>query len=234
MRRLNYLFLAVAAVMLWPVLASGAGVKNTKHDLSSGSTAAVKATDTDEVCIFCHTPHRAQTEARRPLWNHELTITNLTWTPTTTTRGTTLPTDVTGTALFGSRACLSCHDGTIALGSVLIYYDQTTNSSGAKTFNVTGPNVTTGKLTSGSSAFINTAQMEDNHPVGVVRPADKAGFTPFNPTPTNDVNGVDYDQNGYVQCGSCHNPHLYDLYQKPFLRKSNAASAICLTCHALQ
>jgi predicted CXXCH cytochrome family protein len=75
--------------------------------------------------------------------------------------------------------------------------------------------------------------MENNHPVGVSRPADKIGFTPFNPSPTNDANGVDYDANGYVQCGSCHNPHAYDDIAKPFLRKSNANSALCRTCHNL-
>jgi predicted CXXCH cytochrome family protein len=35
---------------------------------------------------------------------------------------------------------------------------------------------------------------------------------------------------GWVECGSCHNVHSNDF--APFLRKSNAASALCTTCHA--
>ncbi len=39
---------------------------------------------------------------------------------------------------------------------------------------------------------------------------------------------------GGVECGSCHNVHDPGLGMSPsgkFLRVSNAASALCLTCH---
>lgn len=204
---------------------------NTKHDLSSGSTAVIKATDTDQVCIFCHTPHRGSPATRRPLWNHEASATaTLTWSPTKTTRGTDLPTDATAAAVAPSMACLSCHDGSIALGSVLVYY--TGGSSGTKTFNVAGTNTTAGKL-SGGSALINPAAMQSNHPIGIPAPAAKTGYTPFKASPTADAQGVDYDANGNVQCQSCHNPHLYSTIEAPFLRKITAASALCVTCHDL-
>jgi predicted CXXCH cytochrome family protein len=119
------------------------------------------------------------------------------------------------------------------LGSVLVYYDQTTKVSGAKTFAVTGTNVTSGKLVIGSRAFIDPTAMSSNHPVGVVRPADATGYTSFKATPTGDANGVDYDASGNVQCQSCHNPHLYSTIEAPFLRKTTAGSALCLTCHDL-
>ncbi|MBI3593131.1 MAG: hypothetical protein HY099_06610 [Nitrospirae bacterium] len=34
---------------------------------------------------------------------------------------------------------------------------------------------------------------------------------------------------GRVECPSCHDPH--DPSRNTFLRKSNAGSALCLTCH---
>lgn len=226
------LLIAAAITFVWSG-ASWAAMANTKHDLSSGSTASIKASDTNEVCIFCHTPHRASPGGGRPLWNHTLTTSTLTWNPTTTVRGTTLPTDLSTAPLEGPAACLSCHDGTVALGSVLVYYDTATGSSGAKTFNVTGTNVTTGKLTNGSNAFIDVANMSKNHPLGVQAPANKTGFTNFKTT--DPATGVWYrtssDTNNYVACQSCHNPHL--TTNQPFLRISNTGSAICTSCHDL-
>jgi predicted CXXCH cytochrome family protein len=38
-----------------------------------------------------------------------------------------------------------------------------------------------------------------------------------------------YGATNTLECGSCHNVH--DNTAAPFLRKSNAASALCKTCH---
>ncbi len=195
---------------------------NSKHDLGSGSSASIKASDTTEICVFCHVPHHQGTVGTAsPLWNHTATTTNLTWNPTTTLRGTTLPTDITSAALQGAAACLSCHDGTIALGSVL---------EGGP-FTVSGTGTTGGKLS--SAAKIDTSKMSTNHPVGVAKPANGVvGFSDFKQTNPN--TGVWYRLSStgsteYVQCQSCHNPHL--TTNSPFLRISNASSAICKSCH---
>ena len=78
--------LVITAVLLlaWAGTSWAATISNTKHDLSSTSTASVKASTQGEICIFCHTPHKASPAGGRPIWNHTLdTGTVLTWNPTT-------------------------------------------------------------------------------------------------------------------------------------------------------
>jgi hypothetical protein len=215
---------------MWPFAADAVNLQGSPHDLS-GDTG-----DTGEICIFCHTPHRGSPSADRPLWNHTLTTQNLTWSPAATERGTTLPTTITGADIAGSRACLSCHDGTVALGSVTVWWNSGTNASESKNFSMTAE---TNRITAGgtlatqSTAYINPGAMQGNHPIGLSKPANKTGFTSFKTVSGSDA--VQYDANGKVQCGSCHNPHLYDLNitYGPFLRKTNVNSQLCTTCHDL-
>lgn len=115
------LSLAVACV-LWisgsaPTTAAGiSDVRNTKHNLSASGPGTVKATTESQVCVFCHTPHGATTGAA-PLWNRKLGAT--TYTPYTSS-------SLDAAAIQGSldqpggssKLCLSCHDGTIAIGNV--------------------------------------------------------------------------------------------------------------------
>jgi predicted CXXCH cytochrome family protein len=211
-----------AAVAGWTALAWGGTIKlaNSKHDLSSGGGSTIKASDTTEICVFCHVPHNAQATTRAPLWNHTLSTSTMTWNPVNTTRNTVLPTSLSGD-LQPSAACLGCHDGTVALGDVL----------NAGPYTVTGTNVTSGKLNSSSNAYIDVGNMEENHPIGVSKPAAKTGFTDFKTVAAGEP--VNYDANGKVQCQSCHNPHLYDTIQQPFLKKTLAASGLCVTCHDL-
>lgn len=51
------------------------------------------------------------------------------------------------------------------------------------------------------------------------------GLPLYNGTGVND----EYDLGPMVECASCHDPHKTDY--GTFLRKSNAGSALCLTCH---
>jgi predicted CXXCH cytochrome family protein len=199
-----------------PTIALGGTIVNTKHDLSSTSTAAVKSATQTNTCVFCHMVHNSQPAAFRPLWSHTMTVQNLTWSPTTTVRGTTLPTSIISTALAGSRGCMSCHDGTVALGDLF------TGTGGT----VSGTNVTAGKLTGGNS-LLSPTTMQKNHPLGVQKPAAITGFTAFKTVPS--TSAVNYDSQGFVQCDSCHNPH--DNTFSPFLKINPTAGAICLTCH---
>ena len=72
------------------------------------------ATTEREICIFCHTPHGASA-TDGPLWNHQTStaIYQTFSSPTLTALGITI-----GPPNGASRLCLSCHDGTVALGSV--------------------------------------------------------------------------------------------------------------------
>ena len=216
-RRMKRQHLVVAALVLaTPATVVGGTIANTKHDLSATSTAAIKSATQTDTCVFCHLVHNSQPGVGRPLWSHTMTTQNLTWAPTTTVRGTTLPTSITSSALAGSRACMSCHDGTVALGDLL-------NGQGGT---VSGTNVTAGKL-SGGVNVLNPGSSQLNHPLGVGKPAAIPGFTNFKLVPPGSA--VNYDAAGNVQCDSCHNPH--DNTFPPFLKINPAGGAICFTCH---
>lgn len=107
-------------------------VKNTKHNLSTtGPGVGGNAnTGTTEICVFCHTPHGANATAAPPLWNRKIGGTS----NTTTTylanytayssesldaRMSSVQSGWDGKPLGSSKLCLSCHDGTIALGNVV-------------------------------------------------------------------------------------------------------------------
>ena len=87
-------------------------IKHTRHNLSSGSPlGGIRARDTSNICIFCHTSHAGNTQA--PLWNREdsRVVYNLYDSSTLYSK----PDQPDG----ASKLCLSCHDGTIALGKMV-------------------------------------------------------------------------------------------------------------------
>lgn len=112
-------FVALAAFLAGPpcnmqaVAPAFAGVKGTPHDLSSlSNTTGPKAVSNTEECVFCHTPHVAYPDS--PLWNHQYSsVANYTE-PSSSTQLSTPTNPPDGS----SKLCLSCHDGTVALGAV--------------------------------------------------------------------------------------------------------------------
>lgn len=106
----------------WGVQA--ASVVGSRHDLSSTnpSSGHTKVTgdggtgfDTTQTCVFCHTPHGSQSRdvVDAPLWNRG--ITTAAYQPY---QSPTLDSGSGGVAPAPdgvSLACLSCHDGTVAL-----------------------------------------------------------------------------------------------------------------------
>ncbi|HEX9047738.1 MAG TPA: hypothetical protein VF988_11995, partial [Verrucomicrobiae bacterium] len=82
----------------------------SKHNLSANGPGTIHANTVTEVCVFCHTPHFATGDG--PLWNH--TMSSAFYTPYSSA---TLKATV-GQPTGASRLCLSCHDGTVALGSL--------------------------------------------------------------------------------------------------------------------
>ena len=110
--------LAISTLGLAWIGAANAGVVGSKHDLTAGGGAQATTTVTDEVCVFCHTPHGSDVNAPVPLWNKVLGA------PGSYTQYSTLqtPTFDSTEAPVGSvsLACLSCHDGTQAMDAVII------------------------------------------------------------------------------------------------------------------
>jgi hypothetical protein len=121
-------------------------VRGTKHNLAANTDTL--SSGTTEVCVFCHTPHGGRTDVAgggAPLWNRALS-------PTTVGTGTgqfqmygSPNFDGGGDVSTGpkgvSLACLSCHDGTIALDALI-------NAPGSGGFNVTNKNTITDPLSS--------------------------------------------------------------------------------------
>ncbi len=208
------------AIILFSMLllagAVGAGITNTPHDLSSLNTGnAYHSTNQDQICIFCHTPHFAST-AQKPLWNRtDPTNTYETyWSPTVNAYTQVNTPDVSGVSL----QCLSCHDGVVALNSLLY-----TGSVGT-------PTMTFNQLTGTANLNDGANGLTNDHPVsfdyGDAAAAD-AELVAEGSLPSWAL--ID----GKVQCSSCHDVHNYGgtAAMQPFMNDTKTGSAICLQCH---
>ena len=235
------LAVAGALVALLPLAAAYAAITNSKHDLSAASTAVVKSTGTDQICVFCHTPHKAQ--STQVLWNHSASATaSVNWGGVTqTSGGTNLPTNIS----TRSMRCLSCHDGSVALGDV-------TNFGGAAaSLAMSGAGQTAGKLTDAYYVIGASGNLGGNHPVGIPYPGQSGAYNGISTTVTSG-SGTGYVAAATltgsatttvklfadattptvvgVECGSCHDVHNSQSLPA-LLWKDNAGSALCLSCH---
>ena len=109
-------------------------VGKTRHNLTQRQTGGGGPTgasmdqfrnDYEEVCVYCHTPHGANRTVTAPLWNR--TMRNNTY-QTYDLLGTASRTQPVTTPGINSLTCLSCHDGTTAVDSII-------NMPGAGRFN---------------------------------------------------------------------------------------------------
>lgn len=208
-RNLRVLLSRCCAILLFCLLSSGvleaqSDVVNTKHNLSVSGPGPIKATTENRICIFCHTPHNATPNT--PLWNKEIEPQAYDLYTSSTLKSTmSQPTGPT-------KLCLSCHDGTIAMGAVV-------NPAGGITM------VGGGTIPPGSLADFGL-DLSGHHPVSFsyssVPNPELVG------TPPSDLvfGGVDE-----IHCTTCHDPHS-DKYEK-FLAKDNRYSALCVSCHQI-
>ncbi|MEW6719741.1 MAG: cytochrome c3 family protein, partial [Thermodesulfobacteriota bacterium] len=205
------LCLVLSALMglsiLPPLPASGVGIVSSRHNLSAGGPGSVKAGTETEICIFCHTPHYGASVA--PLWNRYSS--GATYIPYGSSTAISRPGQPTG----ASKLCLSCHDGTVALGSI--------RSRGAPIPMQGG----IGVIPPGATRL--GTDLSDDHPVSFTYDAGLAAANGQLYNPSTLTGRVRLDENGELQCTSCHDPHN-DQYGK-FRVMSNSASALCTTCH---
>lgn len=149
---------ALTAAGLAAALISGtaiAGVADSKHNLSDPAA-------TNEVCVFCHTPHGASSDVTAPLWNRAAGTASY-------TRYSSL-----GTATLDgeevavgsvSLACLSCHDGTQAMDSVI-------NQPGSGGYTAGGAEISSGAGSvisnmSGEPIPMLGTDLSNDHPVSI-------------------------------------------------------------------
>jgi predicted CXXCH cytochrome family protein len=206
-------------VLTITVMAYGATVVGSKHDLST--------TTTPEPCAFCHTPHFSNT-ALKPLWNRQTTTS--TFTPySSPTMNTTCPAVPNPRSLV----CFSCHDGVNANNKMHDLINAP--GPGGIPDTTSYPNCMRCHWTADNNLRLfgqNPTQplnLNAHHPISNSYPTP-AQDPAFN-TPPDTQNGWSDIKliGGKVECVSCHDPH--DPGVRPFLRKSNSGSALCLTCH---
>lgn len=216
MKRLPYLPLLLALILVHPVRSGGKGsVFDTKHNLSVSGPGEIRSSTETRVCIFCHSSHNSSKEG--PLWNHETTAqkTFTTYKRSSMSSQLEQPTGAT-------KLCLSCHDGTIAVGAVRGMPRpipmQNVGASGEIPANKRG---NFGLDLSGT------------HPVSVKYGQSTAlSIKHLRWPPLDPEKSVGPDADGFVQCTSCHDPHddsKSDRY--PFWRKKTF-DEVCLVCHA--
>ena len=116
--------LAVAALAClcagsWAMSPEGQGLAGTVHDFTAGGTGDVKGPPGTGLCTFCHTPQRAPGGGM--LWNHTLSPNTFRWDAASTFGGTPLPGFSGATYKGASAKCLSCHDGSVALGDAAMF-----------------------------------------------------------------------------------------------------------------
>ena len=107
--------LIIAALLLTTAAAQTLSVTESVHNLSPQGPAGRNVVAAEGyACLFCHAPHRA-TRAPTPLWNQRLSSATYDMYTSTTYHQNNLQPQVAGS----SKLCLSCHDGTVAIGQTV-------------------------------------------------------------------------------------------------------------------
>lgn len=223
-------------------------IRGTKHNLSAAAdgsaythptsgggtvpTRNIKATAETQLCVFCHTPHGASISAT-PLWNRKVASDALYSQSYVLYDSNTLDAKQVQGSLSqpggSSKLCLSCHDGTVAIGNVNVL-NGLDKSGQAKTTSVIA---TTGGTTMPTGSGVDTGftrnlgtDLSNDHPISISYNdtlADRDGELrkpSLNTTliglktPTSkpklklEKTGDAGDNLAQVQCATCHDPHI--------------------------
>jgi hypothetical protein len=236
------IFVCMSATVSFAVAIKDLTDITNKHNMSNQSSNTVKAQPlandgTDQICIFCHTPHSATPDS--PLWSRPEPAGSFQIYGNPLVIGGGLDAgDLAGqrarsqyntAALYpngASRMCLSCHDGVTAIG--LLRDTTTINMLGAT------------KLAGYNSAI----SLSTSHPISFVYDvnvlADLLGYYPagsyFLPL-TTDAIDTPLDGQSRMQCTTCHDPHddTSDAIGLPFWRQTSGTTHyddVCDACHS--
>lgn len=231
-----FAIMVFAGLIVLP-LTSFATIVGSRHDLSAGMGAAYNHNlvfnNYGQVCVYCHTPHDSNKDnGGKLLWNKPFSTATYTLYSSPTAKLT--PSQPTG-ATSSSALCLSCHDGTIAVDTLVNMPNQTFTTSPVHARMSTDSSADScGQCHSAASsttiravraAFLGT-DLSNEHPVNMAY--DDTINTGLNPVGNVTAAGLKL-YNGKVECATCHDPHNGNI--KVFLRMANTQSALCTTCH---
>lgn len=238
------------------------GIVNTRHNMTqrsltgasllgglpnSGGEGMMDSSRNNygEICVYCHTPHGANTKVSAPLWNRN--IPNTTYQTYDQLSTTTLTQTVVQPGA-SSLLCLSCHDGQQAVDAIInmpgsgrynaspdtAFLNSWTNASGSHDgLNDAGclacHNPTAPAYANTASDFTVAAigtDLRNDHPVGVSYPTTNGNGTDWK-TPDGSVTKgswtskfFDENSNGRMDKADI---RLYDT--------GNGASVECASCH---
>jgi predicted CXXCH cytochrome family protein len=200
-RQILALLVIIAPLPVW----AAQDVANTRHNLSTSGPGPFKSMTVSQICVFCHTPHNASPSV--PLWNHKFSGATYIEYGSSTLKAN--PGQPTGT----SRLCLSCHDGTVALGALR--------------------NPPRGVKVDIRDSFLQGranlgTDLSDDHPVSF---AYDRRIHAANPELAHPARVNLPLERGELQCVSCHDPHEKDI--EPFLHKTTLNGELCTTCHEI-
>lgn len=250
--------LALAMLVLAPGVSfggAGDGLANTDHDFTTNADVVVTGGGSSiGLCTFCHTPHKAK--STQLLWNHTLSSNTFDYGVTATTAGTTYSKIKGDTYKGPSAKCLSCHDGSVAIGDVGWFKEGANSGASALSTTKMGDADPSGAHTVGPGGDIS-----GNHPIAMPYPLNNAANTyngitngarlvtaewQADPTANNirlysddgsgNIVGVKKAGATGIECSSCHDPHNKAAKDEMFLRGmmtggTQASGYLCLQCH---
>jgi len=206
--------LPATLVLLLATMANGqapSGDVMGVHNLSASGTGPVKGNM--DPCLYCHAPHSGVQAPNAALWSQTLSVQTY-----TEYSSTTLHNSLQQPTLGGaSSLCLSCHDGTVAVGQTQPY----------------GTLTMTGSM---NQADVFGANLQGSHPFSLKLPmVDAPDLVPSlvsTHTTADPLKQVNLIGNN-VECTSCHAPHVQaiDTVSQNFLVRDGSSGQLCLACH---
>jgi predicted CXXCH cytochrome family protein len=201
--------LAVTLFMFPPAQAANpAGLYFSPHNFSASRQAGnpIYGSSEPRLCVFCHAPHHANGEGA--LWNRDLSNQENYRMYESSTMTAVISPKPTG----ASRLCLSCHDGTIAVGTLA------------------GGNILTqAPAVRGSAqlALMNNGKndLSADHPISFTYPT-KADLANPEALPSQ----IKLAPGNRVECTACHNPHSNE-FGKFLVMNNSDGTVICTSCH---
>jgi hypothetical protein len=253
------LFVALICMPALTWARGDADVANGVHNLSTsgvdpywgGVGSSLYASNEDQICVFCHTPHGGSLTAA--LWNRNDPAPAGGWNHYNSASMSIDPLLSVGRVPNDeSMICLSCHDGSISVNHIINLPNDRLGApiliQGSDSLPIYGDMLSMGpgKRIGASFADNNgTGDLSDDHPISFSYEQVLGSYEYSLGSKVGDLKiasiarslGVEFfgsiSENN-VECSSCHDPHvdyISDPAYDPFLITPNSNSDLCLACH---